>query len=459
MTSPAATESRLSFREKFAYGLGDTASNFVWQGCLYFLPIFYTDVFGLSLGVVATLMWVTRILDAVVDPFCGALGDRTSTRWGKFRPYLLWMALPYGIMGCALFATPHLGPHGRLIYAFVTYPLMMVIYSLINIPYGAMSGVITSSPQERTLLNSYRFVCAFGGGFLIGWLMLPLKHWLGGGNEARGYQNAMAVFAVASVSLFLFTFRCTRERVAPPPGQNSSVRQDLRDLLGNGPWIVLILLAVFTLANVGIRSGTALYYFKYYVGDTADRWSPWFVATNALAMMAGAWATPRFTRRFSKKSLMIWLSALNAAFLAAFYFVPPDRIALMLALNIVGTFFAGPTPALVWSMYGDAADYGEWKFGRRATGLVISAATFAQKFGLAVGVGVFPLLLARAGYVPNAAQSPGALEAIKLVFAIFPGVLGLCCAITMMFYPLDDAQVLRIEADLAGRKSLQPVPA
>lgn len=452
-TRTAALGGRLPFREKLAYGLGDTASNFIWQTCNIFLIIYYTDVFGLDPKIVSALMIGTRILDAVVDPVCGILGDRTQTRWGKFRPYLLWMAVPYGIMGWALFANPSLGPTGRVVYAFVTYPLMMIIYSLINIPYGAMMGVLTSSPTERTSLGAFRFVCAFGGSFLIGQLVGPLKHLLGGGSEARGYQMTMALFAILSVALFLYTFTQTRERVAPPVEQKPALGRDLLQLTQNRPWLVLIALAVFTLANVAVRAGSTLYYFKYYVGDTAEHLSPWFLGSGALAMMAGAWATPFFTRYFTKKTLMIWLSLLNAVSMAVFYFIPANQFALMMVVSIVGTFLSGPTPALVWSMYGDVADYGEWKFGRRATGLVISAATFAQKVGWAIGAGIVPWLLASMGYVANAAQTPSAITAIKLVFAIFPAVLGVLCAVTMVFYPLEDSEVLRIERELAARKA------
>jgi GPH family glycoside/pentoside/hexuronide:cation symporter len=280
-----------------------------------------------------------------------------------------------------------------------------------------------------------------------------LKKLLGGGSEARGYQNTMGLFAIVAVGLFLFTFNETRERVAPPPDQRQSLARDLKELFSNRPWWVLICLAVFTLANAAIRSGSTLYYFKYYVGDVHENLSPWFLGANALAMMAGASATGILARRFTKKNLMIWLSLLNAVSMAAFYVIPHDQFWLMMVVNIVGTLLAGPTPGLVWSMYGDVADFGEWKFGRRATGLVVSAATFAQKLGWTIGGGVGPWLLYRTGYVANAAQSPSAIVAIKLVFAIFPAVLGVLCALTMVFYPLDDAQVLRIEADLAARKA------
>jgi GPH family glycoside/pentoside/hexuronide:cation symporter len=447
----AEKQQPLGFKEKLSYGLGDTASNLYFQAFNLFLFYYYTDVFGLSAAAVGTLMLVTRVLDAAMDPLMGIVADRTSTRWGKFRPYILWGAVPFGVLGYIMFANPDLTPNGKLIYAYVTYSLMWVAYTAVNIPYSALMGVMSPSSADRTSLSTYRFICAFGGGFAIQGLTLPLTKMLGHGNAAEGFSKTMAIFAVVSVALFLNTFANTRERVAPPAGQSASVRDDLKSLKANGPWLILFFGAFFNLVNVAIRNGSLIYYFKYVVGDESK--FTLFSTSGTVAFIIGALATKLFLRFVSRRDLMIGLTVANAFSLAAFYFVDPQNFTALFWLNIVSAFLAGPTPAIVWSMYADTADYGEWKSGRRCTALVFAAVVFAQKIGLAVGSAMLGWLLSYSDFVANAIQGPGAVHCIKLMFSLVPAAFALLSGISILFYRLDEPKMKSIELELGARKA------
>ncbi len=448
----------LSFTEKLGYGLGDTASNFFFATFNIFLLYYYTDIFGLSAAAVGTMFLLTKILDAVSDPIMGLIADRTSSRWGKFRPYLLWAAVPYGLCGYAMFANPDLSYAGKLVYAYVTYSLMMLAYTAINVPYSALMGVISPSSIERTKVASYRFFCAFAAGWLVGTFVTPLKNILGGGNEALGFKLTMAIFAVVSVTLFWITFATTRERVTPAPTQ-SNLKLDLKALLGNGPWRALFAAGIFTLINIAVRNGTLLYYFKYYVGDDGSRIflildkTAVFLSLGLLAMMVGVALTKTLSQRFEKRHLMIVLSLLNALSMALFYFTPPDQYWLMVVINCAGMLAAGPTPALVWSMYADCADYGEWKTGRRTTALVFSTVQFSHKMGLAVGAGLAGIILSWFGFVANETQTATSLTGIRFMFSILPATFALLGIVAIYFYRIDSSTIARFEKELLARRS------
>jgi GPH family glycoside/pentoside/hexuronide:cation symporter len=443
---------RLSFREKFAYGLGDTASNFYFQAFNLFLAYYYTDIFGLAPGPVGTLMLVVPIAIAALNPVVGALADRTNTRWGKFRPWILWGAIPYGILGWVMFANPDFGPTGKLVYAYVTYTAVLVAYLAINTPYGALMGVISPSSEERTSVSSYRFACAFLGALLIGWLVPWLKDFLtpAGGSPADGFRNTMTIFAVVSVGMFIWTFANTRERVVTPPPAKGSLGLDLKDLTRNGPWLVLFFVAFLNLTNTGMRNGAGIYYFKYVVGN--EQAIGTFNFVGFLCFILGALSTKLFTKFFARRALMIWLTVINALGIGACYFVDPQNLPLLYACNIIASFAAGPTPAIVWSLYADTADYGEWKFGRRATGLIFSATVFVQKVGLALGAATIGWLLGALGFQANAAQTPAVVHGITLVFSLIPGLFALAAGLAIFLYPLDEPQVKEMERDLAARK-------
>ena len=260
---------KLSVLEKVGYACGDGASNLIWMTFIYFQLNFYTDVFGLAASALATMLVVTRTWDMFFDVLIGTMADRTRTRWGKFRPYLLWMAVPFGIMSVATFTTPSFSASGKLAYAYITLSLMMIVYSAINVPYGALMGVISPDSQQRTSISSWRFTFAFLGGLVVQFSTLRLVAYFGKGNQALGYQLTLAVYAVAAVALFLAAFATTRERVQPVVEQNTSRARDLRDLLANTPWLVLCALGILSVCFVSIRGAAIVYYFKYYVGSVA----------------------------------------------------------------------------------------------------------------------------------------------------------------------------------------------
>ena len=457
MSSPVIPAPKLSVTEKFAYGLGDTACNLTFQTVNLFLFIYYTDVFGLSAAAVGTMMLVARVLDAVLDPLTGIIADRTNTRWGKFRPYILFGAVPFGLCGYLMFSNPALTGSNKLIFAYVTYILMWVAYTAVNIPYSALMGVMSASSEDRTSLSTWRFACAFTGALAIGGLTLPLKNLLGGDDAATGYRYTMLIFSVVSVAMLLFTFAKTRERVQPAPDRDASLKKDIKYLFSNGPWLVLFFAAFLTLTNVGVRNASIIYYFKYNVGDESK--FTLFSIIGTVAFILGAVSTKLFLRYFSRRGLMIGLTCINAVAMSAFFFVDPKSIVTLHLLNIVGTFAAGPTPAIVWSFYADSADYGAWKFGRRTTGLVFSAAVFAQKIGLAVGSWMLGWALTFVGFVPNAVQTPRSLLGINIVFSLLPGAIGLLSGLAICFYKLDEPTVKKIERELAQRQPGEAAPA
>ncbi|MBD3222546.1 MFS transporter, partial [bacterium] len=350
----------------------------------------------------------------------------------------------------ATFYTPDLSVTGKIVYAYITYTLMMMAYTAINIPYSALMGVLSPDTQERTSVSTYRFVLAFAGAFLVQGLTLPLVRLFGGGDQAAGFPLAMAVFGVLAAILFYVTFATTRERVQPPVSQQTSLKDDLRDLLRNRPWMILLVMSISSLAYAIIRSGSTVYYFKYCVGNEAQ--ASLFMVTGTVAVILGVAATEFLARRIGKRRLYIAVMGLSAVLTGAFYFVPTDRIALIFALNIVTMLVMAPQAPLIWAMYADTADYSEWKNERRATGLVFSAATFAQKFGIALGGGAAGWLLAMFGFVANTEQSPDTLRGIRLMMSFIPGVAAAVAAAAAFAYEIDDATMKRIERELGERK-------
>jgi glycoside/pentoside/hexuronide:cation symporter, GPH family len=454
--------------EYIGYALGDTASNLFFQTFGLFLTYYYTDVWGLAPAAVATMFLVTRLVDAATDPLVGLMADRTQTRWGKFRPYLLWFAIPYGVAGYLLFASPDLSASGKLWYAYISYGVMMLAYTFINVPYSSLLGVISPSPRTRTLASSYRFVGAFGGGLLISLLGRPLVKWLGDGadatgkvvNELKGFQLTMLIFAVLSVVMFLICFATTKERVTVPPGQKNHAWGELKELVRNYPWVMLLLSSVFSLTFIGLRNGSAIYYFKYVAGydnqpvlfGQLDRFTV-FISLGMACQMLGAYTLSFFARVADKRVVSVALTSVTAVCWAAFYFIPKDSFALQLAVQALGTFCMGPASALVWAMYADVADYGEWKFGRRSTGLVYSASLFAIKTGTAVAGLLLPLVLAKYGYVANVVQTANSILGITLTFSLFPAIFAVMKGISLWIYPLSKSRLEQIEKDLVARRT------
>lgn len=457
--TPAAND-RLKTREYVGYALGDTASNFFFQTFNIFLTYYYVDVWGIPATVLLWLIPVVRAFGAFDDVIMGLIADRTNTRWGKFRPYLLFGAIPYGICGYLMFAGPDFGPTGKIIYAFVTYALMMVSYTVINVPYSAMLGVISPSPRTRTVASTYRFVGAFGAAFLISLFVRPLVEYLGAGNETRGFQLTMAIFAVVSVVLILITFATTKERVSPPPQQKTNVREELGELFKNWPWVVLLITSIFSNAFSALRSGSTIFYFKYVQGydSTPVFWrldhTTLFLTSGALGLVLGTMCLGPIARKIDKKHYAAGLSLVTGLSFLAFFFIPKGQFGLMIAVNMLAQFCAGPTSALTWALYGDVADYGEVKYGRRSTGLIYSASLFSIKSGILIGGFLVPLFLAQFGYVKGAAiQTATALLGITLSFSMAPALFALLKAVALWIYPLNQKRVDEIERELAARRA------
>jgi len=447
----AVLNSPLSWREKFSYGIADMGFNFYWTNIATFLLFFYTDVFGISAAAAASMLFMIKIVNAFTDPLIGALADRTTTRFGKFRPYLVWMALPLGAAAVLTYTTPDLDQDGKLAWAYGTYLLMMVCYTAINIPYNALSGVMSGDPQERSTINGLRFIFAFAGSTLVTAATPFMVRLLGGGDDKQGWQLTMLAWGIAASALFALTFVNTRERIAPAATQQSNVAQDIRDLTRNGPWLVLFFLALIIMITITLRTSTAIYYFKYYVGR--PELMATFVPAYMVAAAAGASLTPLMTRFVDKKKLLIILMGCTTVLSSAFFFVDKDQVWLMYTLQIALGFVLGPKSPLAFSMYADTADYNEWRTGRRATAMTFAAATFSQKLGTALAVAVIGSLFTALGYVPNAAQTSGSQAGIVWLMSLIPAFFAALAVAVMFFYNLDKQKLALIQSELAVRKA------
>jgi GPH family glycoside/pentoside/hexuronide:cation symporter len=455
---------KLSIREKIGYAVGDTASNLYFQTFLLFIPIFYTDVVGLPAAAVATMFAFSRVFDAVNDPLMGTLADRTQTRWGKFRPFLLWMAVPFGLAGFLAFSSPDFGPSGKIIYAYLTYNLLMIAYTAINVPYAALMGVMTPNPLERTSLAAYRFVGVFTGGLIIQGAALWMVEYFGQGNQRAGWQWTMACIGVLAVVLFWITFATTRERVSPPPEQQGDLRRDLRSLL-NRPWLLVGLATFFQLSFIVARGSTVAYYFKYYVGDqrldvlgvtrdlSFEAFASSFLVSGTIATILGTICSRWFAQRMGKARAYVFFLALSVVAQLSFWFVEPADVTLIYTLNLIGQFAWGPVSVLQWAMYTDVADFMEWKNGRRATALVMAASLFMLKLGLAMGGAFVVWMLDGYGFVANQEQSAATLQGIRVLMSVFPSLFGVVAVGLMCFYPLNEKVMGEVERDLAARRA------
>jgi sugar (glycoside-pentoside-hexuronide) transporter len=443
---------KLSVSEKFGYGLGDLASNMFWQMFAIFMAKYYTDVFLLGAATMGTMMLVTRVADAFFDPLIGTIADRTVTRWGHFRPYLIWMAIPMAATAVLAFTVPDLTGTARTVYAYVTLTLMMFAYSAINIPYSALLGVLTPDSRERTSVTSYRFVMALIPVFIIVNTALPMvRHFGGSDTSPYGWQMTMLVYSVIAVLLYFATFALTRERVQPPPKQETSLATDVKDLLRNRPWVVLCGVGIAALTFGNIRNTVTIFYFENVVPGGGSYFGP-VMTTGAIAFILGVMATSPLAKRFGKRNFYLVSMSLTALLTFGFYFVPPENIKLVWAANTIINFCAAPTAPLVWAMYADTADYSEWKWGRRATGLIFSAASFAQKLGWAIGGAGAGWLLAYFGYLPNVAQSARTVHGIIMMMSIIPAIAAVAAVAALWFYEIDEDTVKRMSSDLEERR-------
>ena len=463
---------KISTIEKTAYGLGDMASNLFYQTFTMFLLYFYTDVFGISAAAAGTMFLVVRILDTFYDPLVGVLADRTKSKYGKFRPWILYTVVPFGVVGFLTFYTPELATSAKLVYAYITYTAMMFIYSTINVPYGALMAVITPNSLERTSLSAFRSISAFVGGLVVQGFTLKLVNYFGllkahadgSANEQFGFSVAMGIYSVLAVVMFLTTFFICKERVKPINDEKNSLKEDIKDLFKNVPWLILTVVGIMTCLYVAIRNGSIIYYFKYYAnnGGTANLFgfkigaealiSSFMVAGTAFSILGTVLLKP-MAAWMGKKNVYILSMTLGTVLSMAYYFLDKDQITLMFLFQALCNFAVGPAMAMMWSMYADTADYSEWKTGRRATGLIYSSANFAQKFGWSIGGAIAGYLLAYYGFVANAPATLETEKGVRILFSFMPAIWSFIAVIALFFYKLDEQKVIEINEELAQLKA------
>jgi GPH family glycoside/pentoside/hexuronide:cation symporter len=440
----------LSFKEKLGYGLGDTASHFVWDMVGFWLLFFYTDVYKIPAAAAGVIMLIARFWDMAIDPVIGVLSDRTQTRWGKFRPYILFGAIPYAVLSILTFTTPDLGELGKIVYAGATYVLLMTAYAAVNLPYSSLAAVMSSDTYERAGLNTYRFICAFVGQFVVTGLALTLAKHFGGGDKARGFQYVVVLFGVLSVAFYLITFLTSKERVQPSTALPSSLREDFRNLFRNRPWIILAAVGIVSFVMFAVQNAAIAYYFKYYIGSEES--VQWFNVTGTVALIVALPLSKPLARTFGNRNVFIASSLLSGLFFISLYLPGRANLTAIYALNILAKMSYAPAVPLLWTMIADSSDYSEWQTGRRATGLYFSAATFAQKAGWGIGAALAGWLLTAFHYVPNADQTPTALLGIKLLVSVIPGILYMSCAGFMAFYAIDSQTTDTMKRDLDARR-------
>ncbi len=485
---------KLPVTEKVGYSLGDAGANFVFQTMILFQLNFYTDTMGIAAAIAGSLLLVGRLWDAFFDPLMGVIADRTNTRWGKFRPWVLWSALPWGIVMILAYTTPSYASTGKVIYACVTNILLMTLYSVNNTPYSAMTGVMTGNINERTSLSSYRFVSAMIAQLMVGGFTLPLVAKLGQGDDAKGWQTTIGLWAVLCVILFVLTFLSTRERIQPDPKQPMSIKRDFGSLIKNGPWIVMFIVTLAHFIVAAMRGGTVLYYFEYYMDqdrlfemlqslgltanaggvgngglwhnllDTfglivdAERKNVYSVGFSLFNMYSqfitviGVLCATFLSIRFGKKVVVVVGFGLTAIFMSAFILLPADAVGATFALEFFRALSFAPTIPLLWAMFADVADYAEWKTRIRTTGVIYATIMFALKAGLSLGGAFAGWLLSAYGYVPNVAQTAEALLGIRLTISVYPAIFFFIVVISMFYYPIGKKLNIQIQDELAERR-------
>lgn len=466
------SEHKLSFKEKFAYGFGDLASVLYWQTFMLYFTYFYTDVFLIPAAAAATMFLITRIFDGVNDPLMGIIADRTKTRWGKFRPYMLWFCVPFAFVGVLTFTVPDFNETGKLIWAYATFMLIMMLYTAINIPYTSLLGVISPNSKERTSVSSIKFIFAFAAGIIVSATLLPMVKALGGTdpatgaiNEAKGFQLTFVIYGIAAIIFFLIAFKGTRERVKPPKNQITTVGKDLKDLVTNRPWVILLFTTITFILFVAVRGSVTVHYFKYVIGSqeltlpfmgqkTYD-FTELVSAYNTIGQVSsllGVFLVNWIAHKIGKKKAFMLFFIVAIFSTGIIYVLTAEQLGLIYFFQITGSLTGGPLSVLLWAMYADTADYGEWKKGRRATGLIFSASTMSQKFGWAFGAYVALTLMAQVGFQANEVQNTESLKGLISLFSIIPAGMGILSMILLLLYPLNEKRVHEISTDLEQRR-------
>ncbi len=442
---------KLSTLEKIGYGLGDFGCNIVFQTVLIFLPAFYTDIFGITPAAMGLMLLVVRLLDTVTDPAMGVLTDLTRTRWGRYRPYLLWFAIPLAAVFVLVHMTPDFGDQGNLAYAYFTYSLLMILYTIVNVPYCAIGGVITHDSGERVSANSYRFFLAPAAGVLITFCGPALVAYFGGDDQRVGFPWAMAVLGLVAVAALFCCFCLTRERVEPAQPSRGSLALDLRALLRNDQWVIVASMFFVLLIPVVLRSGTAIYYIRWYAGQFDAAVVTAFLTAGTLSQMVGSCYAPAATRWLGNVRAYIVTQVVIIVASIGLYFVGPKQLVMMFSLHLAINFFIQLGAPILFTMAADTVEYGELKTGRRVTGLVFSGSLFTLKLGVAVGGWLLGLLLSIHGYDgESCTQTPQAIHGIVLSMTLLPA-LGHALLIPLVsLYRLSPQRCLEIRQQLDG---------
>lgn len=475
-----STSQKLSIKEKIGYSLGDLAANLVFQTLMTYLAYFYTDIYGLSPTDSSIIMLSVGLIAAFIfNPIIGAIADRTSSKWGKFRPWILWTAVPLGVIALLAFTTPDFSYKGKVIYAVITYTLLLLFYAGNNLPYSALSGVITGDMGERNSLSSYRFVAVMFAQFFVQVFMLGIIKSAGNGDKAIGIEKVMTVLAIVGTIMLLITFFTTKERIIPKPEQKSSVGEDLADLVKNKPWLIMLTLTTLVFITLAMKGGAYVYYFENYVDkqqlailikpildvlnsigfnqfgqDPISAGFGLFNAGGIIFMIVGITLSKRLADKYGKRDIFGLFLFISTLFIIAFYFFSPKSVSLMFISQIFHGFFYGITIPILWAMIADVADYSEWKNNRRATAIIFSAMMVGLKAGLSIGGALTTSLLGYFNYAPNAeAQSATAINGIKLLVSVFPAIPFIIGVGLLFFYEINKKMEVQIESDLKGRRA------
>ena len=475
-----STSQQLSVAEKVGYSLGDLAANLVFQTLMTYLAYFYTDIYGLEANHASALMLTVGLIAAFAfNPIIGAIADRTVSRWGKFRPWILWTAVPLGVIAMLAFSTPDFSYKGKVIYAVITYTLLLLLYAANNLPYSALSGVITGDMKERNSMSAYRFVAVMFAQFFVQVFMLPIIETAGNGDKAAGIETVMTWLAVIGTVMLIITFLTAKERIVPRPEQRSSLMQDLGDLFKNRPWIIMLTLTTLVFITLAMKGGAYVYYFKNFV-DRESITSFVLPITNALSgigvnffgedpvsagfglfnaggiifMIVGITLSKKYADKYGKRDVFGVALFLSTIFILLFFFFPPQAVGLMFASQILHGFFYGITIPILWAMIADVADYSEWKNNRRATAIIFSAMMVGLKGGLSIGSALLAGILGLYDYVPNsdAVQTASAINGTKLLVSVFPSIPFLIGAGLLFFYEINKKMEVQIEKDLIDKR-------
>lgn len=475
-----ASSQKLSVKEKIGYSLGDLAANLVFQTLMTYLAYFYTDIYGLEPNHASAVMLTVGLVAAFgFNPIIGAIADRTVSKWGKFRPWILFTAVPLGVIALLAFSTPNFAYKGKVIYAVVTYTLLLLLYAANNLPYSALSGVITGDMKERNSLSAYRFVAVMFAQFFVQVFMLPIIESVGGGDKAIGIEKVMTWLAIIGTVMLLITFFTTKERIVPTAEQKSSLKEDLSDLFKNKPWVIMLALTTLVFITLAMKGGSYVYYFKNYVDkarltefitpilnglssigvnffgeDPVSAGFGLFNAGGIIFMIVGITLSKRFADKYGKRDVFGIALFISTLFILFFYFFSSTSVELMFASQILHGFFYGITIPLLWAMIADVADYSEWKNNRRATAIIFSAMMVGLKGGLSIGSALLTWILGIFHYVPNSdsVQPATAIQGTKMLVSIFPSIPFLIGAGLLFFYEINKKMEVKIEGDLKQRR-------